>query len=63
MGVVTLRALWLEFSAVSDYFRCGLFGGIDFAALEEMSVQIPVRIEVNRYNAKYHAPRWVGSII
>ena len=48
MGVVTLLALWLEFSAVSDYFRCGLFGGIDFAALEEISVQIPVRIEVNR---------------
>ena len=63
MVAAPIGALWLEFSAVSDYFRCDFSGGIDFAALDEMTVHITVKTEVNRYNAKYYASRWIGSII
>ena len=63
MGVIPLGALYLEFSAVRDYFRCDLCVDIDFAEPDEMSVHKAVKTKVSRYNAKYYASRWVGSII
>ena len=55
-------ALWLEFSAVSDYFRCDLRAVSILPRLMRCPFTHELK-KVNRYNAKYHASRWVGSII